>query len=225
MPKSRLFFCFLLSLFSSFLKSQTFSTVRLEDKPFYHLVKKNKEIVSKLEKNTVYTESTKDEQEFIYWTNHARLYPKSFSDSVLIPFIESQPSTKGVYADQLIMAFNKINPLPFLSPEKTLSELARSHSMDLSKKQGRISHSSNDGSSFSTRMLRAGIKTCAAENISLGQQDQLIALLLLYLDIGLPDAGHRANLMNPSFTQMGVGVLQIKGGQYITVQDFSCPTR
>lgn len=224
MSKKGLFLCIFPLLFSFFLNSQSISSVFLEDKPFVPLVKTNEGLLNQLEQIPNYLGASDLEKDFIYWTNFARLYPRSFCDSVLIPFINEQPTTKGKEANQLIKEFYKVKKLPILLPDVILSHSSRNHAKDLSNRKGKISHSSSNGNSFYQRMKKAGVLSCAAENISLGQNDQLVALLLLYIDIGLPDAGHRKNLMDPNFTRMGVSVQKLKGGdQFITVQDFRCP--
>ena len=209
----------------SLAKAQPYSTVTLIDKPFTPPVSKNQGLIKKLEQNAVYNASSSIEKDFIYWTNYSRLFPQAFCDSVLIPFTNSQPSTKGKYAQSLIADLNKVQALPLLLPIDILTDAAKRHSKDLVYNKGRITHQSSDGTSFAQRMKRAGVNTCAAENLSMGHEDPLISLLLLYLDIGLPDAGHRLNLMNPAFTQMGVSVRQIPENQYITVQEFACSPR
>ncbi len=224
MSKKGLFLTVFPLLFSFFLNSQPISTVLLEDKPFVPLAKINLELLNQLEKSPNYLSSSDLEKDFIYWTNFARLNPKSFCDSVLIPFLNEQPSTKGEAANQLIKELNRGKELPILLPDVILSHSSREHAKDLSNRKGEISHSSKGGNSFYQRMKKAGVLSCAAENISLGQEDQLVALLLLYLDIGLPDAGHRKNLLNPNFIRMGVSVHKLKNSdQYITVQNFRCP--
>ena len=224
MSKKGLFLFIFPLLFSFFLNSQPISSVFLEDKPFVPLAKINLELINQLEQIPNYVGASALEKDFIYWTNFARLYPKSFCDSVLIPFLNEQPTTKGEAANQLIKEFKRGKELPILLPDVILSHSSREHAKDLSNQNGEISHSSSNGNSFYQRMKKAGVLSCAAENISLGQEDQLVALILLYLDIGLSDAGHRKNLMNPNFIRMGVSVQKLKkADRYITVQDFRCP--
>jgi uncharacterized protein YkwD len=224
MIKKGLFLSIFPLLFSFFLNSQPFSSVLLEDKPFVPLAKINQGLLKRLEESPIFLNASKPEKDFIYWTNFARLYPRSFCDSVLIPFLKEQPSAKEVEANQLINDFYKLGELPLLFPDIILSQSSKEHAIDLSTRKGEISHRSKDGKTFFQRMKIAGVKTCSGENISMGQEDQLIALLLLYLDIGLPDAGHRKNLMNPRFTIMGVSVQKLKGeSQFIAVQHFGCP--
>jgi uncharacterized protein YkwD len=224
MTQKGLFLSIFLVFFSFFLNSQPIGSVFLEDKPFVPLAKINQSLLRQLEESAVFLNSSKLEKDFIYWTNFARLFPVSFCDSVLMPFLNEQPRTRGTEANELIREFRKNNQLSILLPVQTLTKAASEHAIDLSKRKGEISHQSNNGNSFNQRMIKAGVTSCAAENISLGQENQLVALLLLYLDIGLPSAGHRKNLMNPSFTNMGVSVQKLKNSdQHITVQDFRCP--
>jgi uncharacterized protein YkwD len=202
--------------------AQSYSSVTLINQPFNFPGNKNQSLLDLLAHYPVYQKASQLEQDFMYWTNYSRLYPVNFRDSALIPFLNDQPSTRGKYAQSLMKELGHLEALPFLAPTANLSLAAGEHVKDLVKHNGRISHSSSDGSSFSVRMRKAGVNTCAAENISLGEESTLVALLLLYLDIGLPDMGHRKNLLNPNFRQIGVGVRQLSGNQYIMVQDFAC---
>ena len=73
-------------------------------------------------------------------------------------------------------------------------------------------------------MNRAGIKYCANENISISSQSILLSVLLLYLDIGLPNLGHRKALLNPSLVETGIGSASYgkEMGQFFLVQDLAC---
>jgi uncharacterized protein YkwD len=110
-----------------------------------------------------------------------------------------------------------------LEPEAKLTKAAELHAEDIAQNNGRVSHQSSDGSSFSDRMKKVGYKACSGENISLGKDtDGLSSLLLLYLDINLPDLGHRKNLFNPNYTKMGVSVKQLPNNQFLIVQELGC---
>lgn len=47
-------------------------------------------------------------------------------------------------------------------------------------------------------------------------------LVLLYIDQGVPALGHRTALLNPSFTEMGIGISSYPAKNVIVVQDFAC---
>ena len=222
MSTFRFFSSLALILFSFYLNAQQFSSVILTDIPFNAPTMTNRIILNKLEINKNYAVLNQPEKEFIYWTNYARLFPKEFRDSALLPFLISQPSTKGKYANSLIQELTNTESLPFLEPEEKLHKVAKSHAFDLSRNTERISHQSTNGTSFSDRMKKGGILGCASENISLGAMKPVVSLLLLYLDIGLPELGHRKNLMNPIFGKIGVSVVQLSDNQRLIVQDLGC---
>ena len=79
MSKKGLFLFIFPLLFSFFLNSQPISSVFLEDKPFVPLAKINLELINQLEQIPNYVGASAPEKDFIYWTNFARLYPKSFA--------------------------------------------------------------------------------------------------------------------------------------------------
>lgn len=212
-----------LLLLTGYLNAQSYSQVILKDIPFKPAIAIKQDLLDKLEENSIYTSSNKATQSFIYWTNYARLYPKDFRDQALIPFIKLQPNLKGKYANSLIKDLSNKNALPLLEPQIQLTKAAQLHADDIVQNNGRISHQSSDGSSFSDRMKKVRYKACSGENISLGNDsDGLSSLLLLYLDINLPDLGHRKNLFNPNYTKMGVSVKQLPNNQYLIVQDLGC---
>lgn len=222
MPLFRFFSTFTLILFSFYLNAQQFSSVILSDKSFLAPSMTNRVILNQLEKNKNYSILNQSEKDFIYWTNYARLFPKNFRDSILLPFLKHQPTTKGPFSASLVKELSAASSLSFLEPDEKLYLVAKSHALDLSRNTQRIGHQSTNGTSFSNRMKRGGIINCASENISLGTSESVVSLILLYLDIGLPDLGHRKNLMNPSYSKMGVSVILLKDNQSLIVQDLGC---
>ena len=114
-------------------------------------------------------------------------------------------------------------PLPIVEPNALLTKATQEHAYDLVHNQKGISHSSSDGRSFQQRMKDAGITKCAGENILEGNKDALKAIIMLLIDQGVPDKGHRRALLNPSFNLMGCTILaKSKGEEHILVQLFSC---
>jgi uncharacterized protein YkwD len=71
-------------------------------------------------------------------------------------------------------------------------------------------------------MKSISIKRCAGENISFGPANTVLMLVLLYIDEGVPDLGHRKTLLNASFVEMGIGIGAYPEGKYMVVQTFSC---
>lgn len=214
---------FFLLVSCSWVNAQNYSQVVLSDISFEPKLAVKQVILDKLTQNQTYRESDPLSQSFIYWTNYSRLYPKEFRDSALLPYLNQQPRLKGKYANSLIEALTKVDPLPFLEPEEKLTLAAQNHVKDIKGNGGSVSHQGSDGSSFGDRMRKVGYKGCAAENISLGKDKLgLSSLLLLYLDINLSDLGHRKNLLNPNYKKMGVSTVQLNDNQTLIVQEFGC---
>ncbi len=95
-----------------------------------------------------------------------------------------------------------------------LHAAALGHSRDMAAKNY-FSHTSQDGRSFSDRITAAGFKWHAvAENIALGQRTPAEVV-----KSWLNSPGHRANIMNCTYTRIGVGVAEGAKGLYWT-QDF-----
>lgn len=92
----------------------------------------------------------------------------------------------------------QVNPL--------LGKLARTHSQDMFKR-GYFSHYTPEGVSPFDRMANAGVNyQYAGENLALAPSTALAMQGLLN------SPGHRANILNPNFHQIGIGV--IDGGIY-----------
>ena len=169
-----------------------------------------------------YHSLSKEAKDWFYWINYARKNPKKFWDSVVVEAIQFYPELDGKYAASLKKELLSLKSLPLLSLNSDLLYTAQSHATDIAHNNKVPSHNSSNGTEFSTRLRLAGIKYCAAENICTGNHTVLLSLILLFLDINLPELGHRKNLLNQSFFEMGIGVAQMQDGSLFSVQDFSC---
>ncbi len=100
--------------------------------------------------------------------------------------------------------------VPTLSWETSLRDLARAHSADMLLNKY-FSHSSPDGRSPHDRM-RSGYRfplSMSGENIWGGtghDPGDASRLARIIVDSWMSSAGHRKNLLNPDFTDIGVGV-------------------
>jgi hypothetical protein len=198
-------------------------TISLEDKTFsYDQTRVNKVDEFLAGYNALIKPLSKNEQEVYYWVNVLRADPQLFLKNYVLPFLRQFPEAKGASASSLIADLKGQSALPLMAPKENLLKAGRLHAMDLSK-QSRISHSASDGRSFRQRMEAAGVTTCAGENILEGKSDALKAVILLLIDEGVPDKGHRKGLLNPRFDLMGCSFYPKKDGEsFILVQVFSC---
>ena len=181
----------------------------------------DKQIDSINRSNTYYGLLNSSEKELFYWMNYSRNNPKQFWDSCVLPMLKQFPNLNGSNAKSLEKDLAASGPLPLYSLNKNLIGTAQKHALD-NLNQGRINHQSADGKRFDQRMREIMIKRCASENLASGPSNMLFALVLLYLDIGVADTGHRKCLLTPSFTELGLGARTKTGETFYVCQDFAC---
>lgn len=169
-----------------------------------------------------YHKLNKEQGEWFYWTNYSRKNPRRFWDSVVTPILAVYPQFKNEFSASLKKDLYTSASLPQLVPSNQLEDVAQEHAEALASKSALPSHTSPNGHTFQARMEKANIKKCAGENISFGPANTVFALVLLYLDQGVPDLGHRKSLLNPNFTEMGIGISSYPENRRMVVQDFSC---
>ncbi|MEV6572488.1 CAP domain-containing protein [Streptomyces sp. NPDC051577] len=103
-----------------------------------------------------------------------------------------------------------------LAPNAKLTSAAQSYT-EVMARSGELSHTGPDGSTMSGRISATGYTWSATgENIARGQANATEVV-----DSWMKSPGHRANILNCDFTEIGVGVVQA-GGPWWT-QDFARP--
>jgi uncharacterized protein YkwD len=138
-------------------------------------------------------------------------------------FLKQFPEANSADAKSLITDLKKAQTnLPFLHPENGLLLMATTHATDLKQRNGVISHQSSSGKDFVQRIKEAGKYRCGAENVFTGTPEALEALILLLIDKGVRDKGHRKNLLDPMFTLMGAAFEVLPNKKAVLVQDFGC---
>ena len=96
-----------------------------------------------------------------------------------------------------------------------LSRVARYKSQDMANK-GYFDHTSPTYGSPFTMMQNFGIKfTAAGENIAMGQRTAQDVM-----NSWMNSPGHRSNILNPSFNQIGVGLAKNSNGMCYWTQQF-----
>jgi len=136
---------------------------------------------------------------------------------------EKEPSSPKKDAPTIELdLFNLVNierqelglpPVRFSPP---LSFLARKHSQDMALRED-ISHLSTSGETYSERLVEGGfyfIKN--GENVAYSQ-----TFIPEFIHKGFMDSpGHRANVLDPDFDELGIGVVFKKDKGYYVTQDF-----
>ena len=149
--------------------------------------------------------------------NDLTIHPAS-DETVKLPFKVAHPVVDSVLENKMIGLVNKERTsrgLPALVPDHQLTEVARAHSRDMFV-QGYFSHITPQGKDPFDRMHEYHIRFLSAgENIALAQT-------LSIAHNGLMNSpGHRANILNPAFGQIGIGIM--RGGMFglMISQEFS----
>lgn len=158
------------------------------------------------------------EKEIIYEINLFRSNPAKYAHNYIAPLkkhynkkILHYPGDQAIKTREGIKALNecvrvlkKAHPLPIMHPSKVLSFAARDHQKDQAK-SGKTGHKGSDGSMMRQRIERHGDwEKRIAENIAYGTSSARQSLILLLIDDGEKNRGHRINLLHPIFTKVGV---------------------
>jgi uncharacterized protein YkwD len=106
------------------------------------------------------------------------------------------------------------NGLPALKANSQLTTLARSYAQDMISR-GYFSHYNPEGQSPFDRMKKAGISyTSAGENLAINTS--VAGAETAFMN----SSGHRANILNSGYTEVGIGVVHSSSGQVYVVQEF-----
>jgi uncharacterized protein YkwD len=133
----------------------------------------------------------------------------------------STSGTNGGYTSQVLTLTNAERAkagCKALKINSKLTSAAQGHSADMAAKNY-FSHDSQDGRSPFDRMKDAGYSfSAAAENIAMGQQTPADVMTAW-----MNSAGHKANILNCTYTQLGVGYALSNSGSPYWTQDFGKP--
>ena len=100
----------------------------------------------------------------------------------------------------------------------SLADVARGHSRDMLMR-GYFGHNDPDGRSPSVRVSAAGIAWQAtAENIA--AFDSMEGAETAFMNEPRFAHNHRANILSPKYTEIGIGIVQSRSGRYYITQEF-----
>jgi len=140
--------------------------------------------------------------------NSLTVHPKS-EDKVDLHFKYDNPKVRPFLEIEMLEMVNRERQKEGLKPLKAdpeLTRVARAHSRDMFAR-GYFAHLNPDGKNPFDRMKEANVSFRAAgENLALAQTLQIAHTNLMN------SPGHRANIMNPAFGRLGIGILD--GGFY-----------
>lgn len=128
-----------------------------------------------------------------------------------------QSKSMGNMEEEIIRKINNVRKEHGLMPLKgnnVLKQVARGHSCSQAT-QNQFSHEEASGSTPSDRVRKAGVRfTLLGENIAMVKNvdrpvDEIVKGWI-------KSKGHRENILDPPFTQTGVGIWQENGSFYAT---------
>jgi len=165
---------------------------------------------------------TENEKDVLFLINLARINGKKFSDTFLEDWLKNNNyyNKKSEYIKSLYKDLANLDPLNPLNPDSSLYKAAVYHAKDMGKK-GTIGHNSSDGTSFSQRLRKYVNTGFMGENCYYGLNKPIDIVIILLIDEGIKDVGHRKNILNNNYNKIGISIQPHKKYGYNCVQDFS----
>ncbi len=133
------------------------------------------------------------------------------------PEEDSSDNSVHPYLKQVVDLVNTERAKEGLAPLTVNTKVQAAAQVRAMESEKLFSHTRPDGSSFATALKEQGVSyRRAGENIAWGQRtpEQVV-------NAWMNSAGHRANIMNPNFTTMGVGYYQNTNGTNYWCQLFT----
>ena len=166
--------------------------------------------------------------------NKVRTNPKRFAEEYLEELLTAFDGKLYTYPGQdpvkskegigplmeCIQILRNTAPMPILSPAEGLAKA--SDSLVADQQFGGIGHFSRKGSTPQQRIEKYGEwNICSAEDISYGSFEARQIVIALLIDDGVPDRGHRKNILNPCFHFAGVAFGKHPTYQSMCVIDYA----
>lgn len=132
--------------------------------------------------------------------------------------VPGHAAAKRATLRHLINAARRDRGLPALAPDRRLRHAAQAHACDDAAHRT-ISHTGSDGATLPTRLRRVGYDFSYAEENTGGQFDTPERGMAIWM----ASAPHRANILSPQVSQIGIGLARGPGGDSYWVIDFGAP--
>lgn len=175
------------------------------------------------------------EQQIILELNKARSNPKQYAEDYLeelrtaysgklyrYPGQETVKSQEGVASlIECIKVLKTTASMPIIKPSVGLT-MAAEDLLEDQQKDGGIGHITRSGQNPLKRIEKYGNwDICSAEDITYGSFEARQIVIALLIDDGVPDRGHRKNILNPCFRFVGVAFGDHPTYRSMCVMDFA----
>lgn len=146
--------------------------------------------------------------------NNSNTGSSTQGSSPAVPTTSSGLTADESKAFQLLNADRAANGLPALKLNSSLGSLAENYAQDMINRKF-FSHYNPEGQSPFDRMKQAGISySYAGENLAINSS--VPAAEKAFMN----SSGHRANILSPNYTEVGLGVRYDSSGSAYVVQEF-----
>jgi hypothetical protein len=207
-----------LMIFSLVIRSDSFAQEKGEPRASTEDSWTNEELaMANTAKNATYL--TEEEKKIIFYMNLVRIDGLRFFDTYFQDFIDTHNQAMKKYSNYndlkitrkdkyyrgLEIDLKNVRNIGLLYPDETLSFVSKQHGKDMSK-HNIAGHNSYDGRTMFDRISKYYPERSMAENLAFGFSKGLDNVAMLLLDKGVPDVGHRKNILNATLGLNIVGV-------------------
>lgn len=159
------------------------------------------------------------EKENVLLMNLMRFDGATFWDSIAEPYIVQFEIPRTRYTRSLEKDLKATSGLKVLQPEEALYRAAHKHAV-ASGNEGKLGHTSSAGT-FEQRLKPLATEfNYLLENCDYGSSTAMDILMNLMIDEGLPEVGHRKNILHKEVDAVGVAIAPHTTYQHTCVQVF-----
>jgi len=176
-----------------------------------------------------------EEQRIIFYMNLIRMDGEKFFNTYFKAFVIEHNQRMKKYSNYEELKINeydryyrglkidlkKVKNLGLFYPDETLTYVALQHGKDMNR-NNIAGHNSSDGNGPQERIAKYFPNRSMAENLAFGFVKGLDNVCMLLLDKGVPDLGHRKNMLNTSngLNIVGVSIQNHPTYKYSATIDF-----
>jgi hypothetical protein len=178
---------------------------------------------------------TEEERDIVFYMNLIRMDGDKFFNTYFKDFVKYHNQRMQQYSNYKDLKINeydryyrglkldlkKVKDLGLFYPDETLTYVAQQHGKDMNR-NNIAGHNSSDGRSAQDRIAKYYPNRSMAENLAFGFAKGLDNVCMLLLDKGVPDLGHRKNILsaNAGLNIVGVSIQRHPTYKYSATIDF-----
>lgn len=158
---------------------------------------------------------TEEEKKVIFLCNLARINGKLFNETFLAKYLAESEIKDDSYVVSLKKDLKKTKKLQCLVPAEDLFNIAKKYAIEAGQK-GWEGHRN-----YTTRFKAVKDKYFSTgENCAYGFDEATEIVITLLIDQNISDLGHRKNILNKDFSNIGVSIQPHKDYEVNCVMDF-----